>query len=400
MNEKLQEQLADIFTQRYKDFNDKILEELGKTINKFAKLTPTQAHKLAVQLKYNKSYKELIKELAKVAKMSQKDIKKILEEVAKQNIEFADTFYKARGLKTPIYEDSKSLQRLVNAYATISSGNMFNLAKTTGFRLLDNKKNPLLLNFEKTYIEVIDRCVYATMTGTNTFGEVMKNTISQLVDSGVRNIEYRSGYTQRLDSAVRRNVLDTMRELNNEVQVQFGEEFEADGVEISTHENPAPDHEDVQGRQFAKEEFNKFQEQKRCEDTNGNVYNDITDIQRRAISTLNCYHYVFSIILGVSKPLKSNAQLEAIKKRNESGVKIDDKDYTMYQVTQIQRKIETEIRKEKDNIAINRFIDTEQAKQEVINSNKRIKLLRAKYNEICKISGLSNRLKTKARVYR
>ena len=43
----------------------------------------------------------------------------------------------------------------------------------------------------------------------------------------------------------------------NENQKIIAEEIDADGVEISVHINPAPDHSMVQGRQFTTNQYDK-----------------------------------------------------------------------------------------------------------------------------------------------
>ena len=83
-------------------------------------------------------------------------------------------------------------------------------------------------------------------------------TLKQLGQSGIRTVDYASGYSQRLDSAVRANMQEALTNLTNTLQKQFGEEYGADGIEISVHAAPAIDHQDVQGRQFSKEEYNNF----------------------------------------------------------------------------------------------------------------------------------------------
>ena len=82
--------------------------------------------------------------------------------------------------------------------------------------------------------------------GKTTYQQEMRNAIKQIGQSGLKTIDYESGRSMRLDSAIRMNTLGGLRKLNNQVQEQFGEEFGSDGVEISTHQYPAVDHENVQ----------------------------------------------------------------------------------------------------------------------------------------------------------
>lgn len=390
INEELQEKLLNVFDKRFQDYNTKVLEELGNVIKQFKDLTPSQAYSLAQQLKYNTTVKEMLDELSKITGLSIKDLKKILEKVAKENLGFADVYYKARDLKTPIYEDNKALQRLVKSIYRTSSNELKNISKTTGFKLLDDYGNDLLLDIDKTYKEVIDRCVVAISQGKESYNQMMRDTLKQLARSGVRQIEFESGYSRRLDTSIRMNVLDSIRMVSNESQFIFGNEFKSDGVEISVHQNPAQDHKEVQGRQFSNKEFANFQNDKRAVDYTGKVFEpEFEGHDRRSISEYNCYHYIFSIILGVSKPLFSEEQLKKINEGNEKGFEFEGKHYTMYEGTQLQRRIETAIRRNKDTQILAKSADD---KELALQSQIKITQLTTKYKQLCKVSGLRNDL--------
>ena len=148
---------------------------------------------------------------------------------------------------------------------------------------------------------------------------------------------------------------------------------------------------DVQGRQFSNEEYKKL--------SDGEVAKDYKGISRqlghskngsyRHISEYNCYHKIFPIVLGVSKPEYTDKQLKEIQEKNERGFDFEGKHYTNYQGTQLQRRIETEIRKAKDTQILARASgDTELVEQ----SQGRITKLTNKYREILKASGLPSQL--------
>ena len=396
INEELQEKLLSIFDKRFENYNTKVLEELGNVIKQFKDLTPSQAYELGQQLKYNTTVKDLLDELSKISGLSVKDLKAILEKVAKENIGFADVYYKARGLETPIYSENKALQRLVSSVYNISGAEFKNIAKSTGFRLLDSNGNPLLLDINQTYNEVIDRCVVAISQGKETYQQSMRSTLKQLSSSGVRKIEYESGYSRRLDTSIRQNILDSMRQVSNESQQLFGEEFGSNGVEVSVHEMPAPDHELVQGRQFSNEEFENFQNDRKAVDYTGMVFEpEFEGHDRRSISQYNCYHYIFSIVLGVSKPQYSNKKLQEIIDNANKKTAFDGKEYTQYELTQLQRRIESAIREAKDTQILAKASEDNEL---VLQSQMRITQLTTKYKQLCNISGLPNKLSTRASV--
>ena len=63
-------------------------------------------------------------------------------------------------------------------------------------------------------------------------------------------------------------------------------------------------------------------------------YDTVNNSLDRHVGELNCYHYIYSIVLGVSKPLYSKEELETDKRANEEGFEFEGKHYTMYEGTQ------------------------------------------------------------------
>ena len=315
------------------------------------------------------------------------DIYKIFEEVAKNNKQFAKQFYKYRGIDYIPYKKDIALQNQVNSIARLTADTYLNIANTRGIGFLFRNQNGQMYfkDIQQAYYEIIDRGILAISQGKETFQTEMRRIIKDVGGNGV--VIYESGRTRRLDSAVRMNLLDGIRQVSNETAQRFAQEYNADGVEISVHSNPAPDHADVQGRQFSNEEYKKL--------SDGEVAKDYKGISRqlghskngsyRHISEYNCYHKIFPIVLGVSKPEYTDKQLKEIQEKNEKGFEFEGKHYSNYEGTQLQRKIETEIRKAKDTQILARASeDTELIEQ----SQNKIRLLTRKYNDLCKASGL------------
>ena len=419
INEKLQEKLLSVFDKRFQDYNTKVLEELGNVIKQFKDLTPSQAYKLGQQLKYNTTIKDLLDELSKISGLSVKDLKAILEKVAKENISFADVYYKSRGLETPLYSENKALQRLVSSVYKVSGEEFKNIAKSTGFRLLGDNGEPLLLDIDETYKYVIDKCVIAVSQGKETYQQSMRSTLKQLSDSGVRRIDYANNYSRRIDSSVRMNVLDAVREVSNQSQMLFGEEFDYNAVEVSHHSNSAPDHSnndiengkfDIDGHQFVKLDILKEQIKngtekeitlKDIDEVNhrvkykGKWYYDFDYINNnlnRPVSTMSCYHYIFSVVLGVSRPQFTDKQLEEDKNKNNDGFEFEGKHYTFYDGEQLLNRIALEIRKNKDTQIMAKSSGDNDL---ILSSQTKITQLTTKYRQVVKVSGLPNKLATK-----
>lgn len=396
LSDEILEKVIARLTNRIEQGNTYVLEQIGKSIKKIGTLSPSKAQQLVQVLKYGGDYDKITKKLAEITKMNVKDIKEIFEEVAKNDYQFAKQFYDYRNKKFIPYEQNKVLKTQVEALANATAKEYANLSRTLAFTRQVNGK-VIATPLSKMYNEILDKAILSVSQGKTTFQEEMYSTIKELASSGLKTIDYDTGRTMRLDSAVRMQMRGALRNLHNETQQVIGKEFDADGVEISVHLNPAPDHALVQGKQFSNKEFEKFQNDEDAKSYDGMLFPAIseeTGHDRRAISQYNCYHYTFAIILGVNKPEYSKEQLQKIIDDNEKGFDYEGKHYTNYEGTQLQRALETEIRKAKDEQITARAAGIP---EDISNAQKRITMLTSKYRKLIKTSGLKSELE-RARV--
>ena len=389
LSDEVIDKVVERIVNRIEEGNTYIIKKIGQSIKQIGTLTPSDAQKLVQIMKYGGDYDKIAKKLAEVTRLNVKDIYDIFEEVAKKETFFAKQFYDYRGKKFIPYEKNEALQRQVEALAKITAKEYINLTQTAAFGTkIDGK---LVYNkIGKIYQNVLDKAVLELAQGKESFDMEMRKTVKELAERGIKVVDYESGKTLRVDSAVRMQMKDALQNLHNEMQQQFGKEFDSDGVEISVHENPAPDHAEVQGRQFSNEEFEKFQNNIDAVDYKDKVFlAEFEGHDRRSIGQYNCYHYIFSIVLGVSQPTYSDKQLQKIIDDNNKGFDFDGKHYTNYQGTQLQRQIELEIRKQKDIQIGMKAINDEDG---VLKAQEKIRQLTSKYKQLSDISGLPTKL--------
>lgn len=372
-DEKALDKILERFYNRYNKYNTKVLETLGNAVKEFDGIKPSDAHRIAQKLKYGTDIDVLVNELSEITKKSNEEIYELLDKVAKDNIDFAKTYEEAKSKRLINYESNEQLQGIVEAIAKETTKNMANITNTRaiGFTL-DKDGKTIFKPLKRAYNDLIDEAVYNVSTGTQNYQSAMTNVIKQLANSGVRvnenKIQYKSGYTRRIDTAVRQNVLDGVKQTNIKIQEQVGKKLGSDGVEISAHGLCAEDHLDIQGRQFSNEEFEKIQ-----------------DTLARPIGTYNCRHFIFSIILGVNEPSYPESLLEEYRRQSTKTINYDGKEYTKYEATQVQRKMETQIRKEKDKQIIAKASGN---KDLISESQRNITSYTNKYMDFSKKAGL------------
>lgn len=408
LNDEILEKLTERLVKRIEETNLYAIKKIGNNIGKFKTVNERDIQVLANTLKYGGSYEKIVEKISKMTDLNRRDIEKIFEEVAKTNQNFSKQFYDYKNVDYIPYAENYALQNQVKALANVTANTFVNMCNTSnlGWGMQDEFGNVVFRGLKEAYYEAIDKAVLSIYQGKDTFDNQMYKTLKDLGGSGLRTIspktytkkikmkdgtirEVERHYSNRLDTSVRMNMMGALRDMSIELQKQFGEEYGSDGVEVTVHEYPAPDHAEVQGKQFSNEEFEKFQNDQDSVSYDGVLFPAVVDEtghDRRSIGQYNCYHYVFSILLGISTPAYSNEELNQIKERNENGVEIDGKKYTMYEATQLQRKLESAIREQKDIQVMANASGNEKLIRE---SQTKLVQLKDKYNQISKQSGLS-----------
>lgn len=354
---------------RQENINNYVIGVIAKRIKEIGEVLPSDVQTIDSLLRSGSDINKINKQLAILTNKQILEIERIIKEVAANSYLDVKRFYEYQNISYIPFSKNKPLQNVVKSIARQTSDTYKNLSKSQAFMIRD-LKNPKILrptSISDAYKTIVDEAIQANQTAGVDYKTAMRRSLQQLIDSGLRNVSYNteSGkvYTQRLDTALRRNILDGIRAINQGVQDETGKQFGADGVEITVHEYPAPDHAPVQGHQFTLSEYDKISptpsileddsidtsKYEKTDDVLFDVEGRQYEVFERKIGTLNCRHFTFSIIIGVFPPNYTDEQLQQILDRNEKGYTTSKgKKMTMYECTQKQRELETKIRWAKD----------------------------------------------------
>lgn len=329
--------------------NSLVLNTIAEHVDEIGKLTPSDVKRLQIMAQLGANVKQLTAELARLTSLQVVDIKKMIKTVAQDAYIDARYLYDFRHKPFKSLDRNTPMQKLITAIGNTTAKEYLNISnsKATGFLIGDKftHRNLRFRPIETTYHQIIDEAIQASQTGLIDYRTAMRKALQQLSDSGVRRLSYDSGYTQRLDTAVRRNVLDGIHAIQQAMEDEIGRQINANAKELSVHENSALDHEPIQGHVFTNEEFDKLQNNDDFEDIDGNSFSGLA----RVIGQWNCRHFAHSFIIGVSKRRYTQKQLDANIERNHKGYSLPNgKHLTMYECTQMQRQLETKIRYAKE----------------------------------------------------
>ena len=391
LDETQLELLPERIAQRLKQVNDLALEKIGKRIKEIGEMKPSDVHRATQLMTYGNDFDEIVSQLSKISRKNEQDIYDIFETIAKEYSFQAEKLAKAKNTSFLPYEQNKQLKQFAKAMAKQTADTYRNMTNTIAFQKRDENGKQVLTSLSKTYQDVTDKAVTAVATGVEDYQSAMRKVIKDLADSGLRTkyqplkgsagktVDYASGYSRRLDTAVRQNILWGVKECNQNISDMLGEELGADGYEISYHSNPRPSHAEMGGRQYA---IGK------ARTVNGKYYPSFSNVEN-LLSDYGCLHYKFPIILGVSVPTYTDKELKAMKEQSKQKITFDGKEYTMYECKQMQRKLETAARHAKDRQIIAKASGDDtlrRLEQEKINA------ITHKYKQLSDASGLPSKI--------
>jgi hypothetical protein len=366
------EQQAELLAENVRGWENSTLQRIGKRIGKYEKLSLEDVKSINNIYVVNQDMDAITKELAQVSGKNIAEIEKMYGDLLEEQHLANKPLYDYRNKPFVPFSENKELQAIVRAYSKSTAETMINLSKTKALCVLDS--NGKAIGIKRYYTDVLDKAVMQVSTGATDFHTAMRDSIVNLGGSGMR-IDYGGGVTRRLDTVVRQNLLWGAKQASVEYNEMIYDELGCDGYEVDWHSNPRPSHAPMQGKQFVVG---------RARTING-VHFDSFDEAEKLLQEYGCLHYKTPIICGVSEPRYTSQELSRLNKQNAKKHQLNGKEYTGYEVTQMQRRLESEIRNQKSikNVAM-----ASGDKKTVKDCNSRINAYKLKYMEISEATGI------------
>lgn len=349
--------LIEQLRKRAENVNTFWLKSIGKRIRELKKMDPSDAAGITAIRNDTQLIADILDAVQSVGNDTVEDAKTLLRTAARLSME-----------ASPVAQ-SLALDSWISGVAEATQGRLQNIANTTavgvwtpaGFAAPGD-----------AYVAAVDEIAAQMASGKYGLNTAVRQVLKRFADSGLAVVEYESGHTRALGAAIEMNLKEATSQVYQGVQRRIGQEFGADGVEISAHWDCAPDHLDIQGRQYTHEQYER-----------------INRSLARPIGTLNCRHTIYSIIIGISEPNYSEDDLQAMKAASLRKTEFDGKEMTNYEASQVQRRLEREIRRQKNRSVIAASAGDDEMRRE---AQMKINQLTGKYKDLSDKFGL----KTKA----
>lgn len=228
-----------------------------------------------------------------------------------------------------------SMSQLLNAFQTQTAGELKNLTRSMGFKNTVFGTTGVL----NAYQREMDLALLKVATGAFSYDQAVNDCVHRLAQSGLRSIDYASGRTYQLDTAARMSVRTGLSQLAGKVMEANLESTGQDLVITSQHMGSRPEHAPWQNKVFSYSGKNK----KYPDFFKETGYGTATGLKG-----VNCTHDFY--------PFWEGASVIPDDLEEPAPVTVNGKEYTYYQATQQQRKMERDIRATKREIEAQRAI--------------------------------------------
>ena len=327
----LPEELAEL----YRALENTLLDEICSRLNITDQLNEVTVQDIQALRSHGIDLKSIEEAISKTAGISKQKLNSLLNDVVERNQKYYTELIDLAHITQP--------ETLVDA-ATVDAIKLQtydafrNLTASMGFLVGNTMLKPA-----RAYQWALDNTEMQIQSGAISYNQAIANAVRQLVENGIKVVDYESGHRDQIDVAARRAVMTGVSQICAKYTEQSAEYLDTPYFEVSAHagarDKPGPspwsNHKDWQGKVYSVQ--------------TGDIYPSIYEVcglgAVDGLEGANCRHRRNVWVEGVSERTYTDEQLEHID--DGLGCTFDGKTYTAYEATQMQRRVERQIIKQK-----------------------------------------------------
>lgn len=330
--EKLTAKTENIFS----ELEVRIMSDIVRRIKENGVSTATADWQISRLQQLGMAKEEITAWIQKALKTSDKEMDRIFSDEAYKEYYGHARAYRMADFQQIPFEQNTFLQSLIEATKQQLMSEYQNITGSMGFAIRDPatgkiRSSPLLDYYRST----LDNAVMDIQSGAFDYNTVLNRTITEMTRSGIRYIEYDSGHRDRVNVAARRAVLTGFRQVQGKINERVAADLNTDLYEVSYHVGARPTHQPWQGKVWSAQQLKEV-----C------GLGEITGLKG-----INCYHDYKPFPPG-SVRTYTDEQLTQMLKEENTPKEYNGKQYTTYEALQQQRKMERNMRAQRQKIKL------------------------------------------------
>lgn len=327
------DEYAEQIESQFYDLESLIIADIIRRIRKTSKITSTADYQIGRLAALGYSSADIEDAIKSALGATYPQMFELYDEVACWEYVRNKKLYEQINAEFIPFEDNTWLQNLLRAVKQQTKGTLQNFTQTMG--VVDNVNGQMsFLPLTQFYQKTLDAAVLDIASGAFDYNSVLKRTVATLSKSGIRTIDYASGYTSRLPVAVRRAVMTGVSQLTGKISEYNAKKLGTDYFEIDRHDGARPSHRPWQGKVWSRDELVSV-----C------GLGTVTGLKG-----VNCYHEYYPFILGVSERNYTDEELKRLDALEDEKKPFKGKEYNSYEARQKQRQMETAMRAQRTKV--------------------------------------------------
>ena len=312
---------------QFRSLEKRIMRDIIRRLRAAGEITRSADWQIYRASELGKGMDEIRGEIAETLKATDAEVDRLFENAAKTDWTRCKSLYKSVD-RTPVaYRDNEVLLQLVSAIKSQAKEEFKNITGTLGVATA-NRGRIKAVSLTEYFTDMLDGAMLDIASGAFDYNSVLKRTVTGLVNSGIRTINYDSvskrPTTARIDVAARRAVMTGVNQLTGKIAEDNAKTLGTDMYEVSAHSCCRPEHVEWQGGWYTMAQLKSVCGYGRVDGLKG----------------ANCGHDFDAVIPGVSEPSYTPEELAKMREDELTKHEWNGKEYTKYEASQRQRKLE------------------------------------------------------------
>ena len=336
MNQEYKEKLSRKIEKYYLNLEDQIMQDIVRRIRQYGKITSTADWQINRLVTLGNSSEDIEKMIKETLDASHPEMFELYDQVIDWEYVRNRDIYEQINAEFIPYEENEELQQMTEAMIRQTKGELENITKTMGFYLDYGGEKMVMTPLSEVYQGYLDNAIIDITSGAFDYNSVLRRTVTQLTNSGLRTIEFASSRNYRVNVAARMAVMTGVTQLAGHIADINAEKLQTEWYEVAWHSGARPTHAVWQGRWWTKEQLVSVCGLGRADGLEG----------------VNCYHERYPVIPGISERNWSDEWLEEQNRKENTPKEWFGRKYTTYEAKQKQRKMETAMRAQREKVKL------------------------------------------------
>lgn len=372
----------------YAGLENDIMNNIIRRIAETGEITRTADWQLNRLYNMGADKTDIKKHIQEALNLSDTEIEQLYSDTLKEGYLRDESLYRAVGQEFIPFEENMALQQLIEATKQQTAKQLKNITRTMGFAVKQPNGRKTFKTVDDYFKDTMDNAVMHVLNGTFDYNSIIRKVTDEMTRSGVRSINYDSGISTRIDVAARRAILTGVNQVTSKISSDNMQKLDTEFVETSWHSTARPTHQVWQGRVFYWDRANPNADKIEAGVLYKSFIRETGYGEVDGLCGANCRHTFYPFIPGISVRTYTDEQLEELNRQENEKKEYNGKEYNKYEATQYQRRLETSMRKYRQDISLLKQSGLADDSDEVIAARYKYQTLSRKYSDFSKKMGL------------